>query len=93
MVDTLDSGSSERKLVEVQVLSRPPCYYRYMSTVSTQNYERVIWRTGRKVGRTIYAQVGAEPSDDDPLIGVFDTRELATIAVETHNEIIAKSKL
>jgi hypothetical protein len=24
MVDTLDSGSSERKLVEVQVLSRPP---------------------------------------------------------------------
>jgi hypothetical protein len=43
------------------------------------------WRTGRKVGRTIYAQLGREPSDTDPLIGVFDTRELADAAVEAHN--------
>lgn len=39
------------------------------------------WRTGRKVGRTIYAQIGPEPSDDDPLIGMMDTPELAAQAV------------
>jgi hypothetical protein len=43
------------------------------------------WRTGRKVGRTIYAQVGHEPSDDDTLIGVMDTRELADEATRAHN--------
>jgi hypothetical protein len=41
------------------------------------------WRTGRKVGRTIYAQPGPEPSDDDPLIGV--TPGLAKAAVRAHN--------
>ena len=44
------------------------------------------WRTGRKVGRTVYAQVGREPSDDDALIGMFDTAELAAECVKTHNE-------
>jgi hypothetical protein len=44
------------------------------------------WRTGRKVGRTIYAQFGPEPTDDDLLVGVMDTRELAQEAVESHNE-------
>ena len=43
------------------------------------------WRTGRKVGRTIYAQLGPEPSDHDPLIGVMDTGDLADSAVEGHN--------
>lgn len=43
------------------------------------------WRTGRTVGRTIYRQVGPEPSDDDVLIGVMDTPELAGIVVESVN--------
>lgn len=43
------------------------------------------WRIGRKVGRTIYLQVGAEPSDSDPLIGVMDTSDLARAAVRAHN--------
>lgn len=43
------------------------------------------WRTGRKVGRTIYLQVGPEPSDDDVLIGVMDTPELAALAVQAVN--------
>ena len=43
------------------------------------------WRTGRKVGRTIYLQQGADPSDDDPLIGVMDTNELARIVVDAVN--------
>ena len=43
------------------------------------------WRTGRKVGRTIYAQHGPEPSDTDELIGVMDTPVLAAEAVRWHN--------
>jgi hypothetical protein len=43
------------------------------------------WRVGRKVGRTVYVQLGPEPSDDDPLIGMMDTRELAAQVVLDHN--------
>lgn len=43
------------------------------------------WRTGRKVGRTIYAQPGPDPSDDDVLIGILDTPRLAAEAVTAHN--------
>lgn len=39
------------------------------------------WRVGRKVGRTIYRQLGDKPHDHDPLIGVMDTPELAERAV------------
>jgi len=46
---------------------------------------RLPWRTGRRVGRTIYAQQGPEPSDSDPLIGVMDTPELAALAVAARN--------
>ena len=45
------------------------------------------WRTGRKVGRTIYVQVGDDPSDGDHLIGVMDTPELAQEAVDGVNAI------
>lgn len=43
------------------------------------------WRVGQPVGRTIYAVVGAEPSDDDVLIGMMDTAELAGEACTAHN--------
>lgn len=46
------------------------------------------WRTGRKVGRTIYALTGPEPSDGDRLIGVMDSAELAADAVAAHNEVL-----
>ena len=45
------------------------------------------WRTGRKVGRTIYAQSGPEASDEDVLIGMMDTPELAAAAVAAHNVV------
>lgn len=48
------------------------------------------WRVGRKVGRTIYAQIGSEPHEDDVLIGVMDTPELARAAVEAHNEAVTQ---
>jgi hypothetical protein len=53
------------------------------------NYTAMLWRTGRSVGRTIYAQPGPDPSDDDPLIGVMDTAELAAEAVGAHNALLA----
>lgn len=43
------------------------------------------WRTGRKVGRTIYLQAGDAPSDTDLLIGVMDTADLAAEAVAARN--------
>ncbi len=48
------------------------------------------WRTGRKVGRTIYAQIGSEPSDEDRLIGMMDTPSLAEEAVRSHNVTLRK---
>ena len=55
------------------------------------DYTKIKWRTGRKVGRTIYAQVGDAPADNDPLIGVMDSPELAQAAVEAHNLLIAQN--
>lgn len=47
------------------------------------------WRVGRKIGRTIYAQVhGEEPSDDDVLLGMMDTEWLAKEVVEAHNKVL-----
>jgi hypothetical protein len=43
------------------------------------------WRTGRKVRRTIYAQLGSFASDDDRLIGTMDTPELAAQACAGRN--------
>lgn len=37
------------------------------------------------VGRTIYVQSGDAPSEDDRLIGLVDTRELAAAIVEAFN--------
>jgi hypothetical protein len=35
------------------------------------------FRVGRKLGRTIYFQYGPEPSDDDTLIGMMDSADVA----------------
>jgi len=43
------------------------------------------WRVGRSLGRTIYRQVGDEPSKDDEFVGVMDTRELAAQVVDALN--------
>lgn len=40
-----------------------------------------VYRVGRKVGRTIYRQLGDKPSDSDSLVGVMDTKVLAQAAV------------
>ncbi len=43
------------------------------------------WRTGRHLGRTVYARLGPQASDDDPVLGMMDSRELAEEACEAHN--------
>lgn len=48
-------------------------------------YGALPWRVGRKVGRTLYCQLGSAPSDDDVLVGMMDTRALAELAVSAHN--------
>lgn len=50
------------------------------------------WRTGRKVGRTIYARVGPLAGDRDVLIGMMDTPELAREVVNAHNRILAEAR-
>ena len=45
----------------------------------------MIWRQGRRVGRTVYEQQTWEPQDGDQLIGVMDTRELAEKVVQAVN--------
>lgn len=46
------------------------------------------WRVGRKVGRTVYVQLGEEPSDRDILIGLMDTPEIAALAVRGVNQLL-----
>ncbi|MGH2689035.1 MAG: hypothetical protein ACRDKW_09550 [Actinomycetota bacterium] len=64
-----------------------------MTRVRAVRIDEVLgrWRVGRKVGRTIYVQLGPEASDDDPLIGVMDTRALAVAAVQGHNRLMDAS--
>lgn len=45
-------------------------------------------RQGRKVGRTLYRQLGSEPSDEDPLIGVVDTPAYAQLIVAAVNRYV-----
>jgi hypothetical protein len=51
------------------------------------------WRQGRKVPRNVYAQVSDDPSDDDVIIGQFDSEWLAFAAVHGHNAEVAYHSL
>jgi len=46
------------------------------------------FRTGTKVGRTIYRQKTDDPADGEQLIGIMDTRELAAFAVDGMNQAL-----
>lgn len=54
---------------------------------------RCRWRVGRRVGRTIYAQFAAKPSDLDRLIGVMDTPLYASAVVLAHNAALDRGLL
>ena len=63
-----------------------------MNTPAELDLTKLPWRVGRKVGRTVYAQVGEKPSEQDLLIGLFDTQELAAEAVRSHNQALDRSE-
>jgi hypothetical protein len=63
---------------------RQDCEECFEEAVGLRGPQDFPWRVGRKVGRTIYA-CKYEPGD---LIGVMDTPELATAAVNAHNAAI-----
>lgn len=46
---------------------------------------QIRWRTGRKLGRTIYIQLLDEPSSADILIGMLDNDILAAHVCRLHN--------
>ena len=52
---------------------------------SGEELQKLRWRQGRRVGRTIYAEIGDQPSEADPLIGVMDSPGLAESVVISHN--------
>jgi hypothetical protein len=45
-------------------------------------------RNGRKVRKTIYAQLGDTPNDEDPLIGAVQTPGLAFLICDAVNEYL-----
>ena len=47
------------------------------------------YRTGRRNHRVIYLQVGSEPSDDDVMVGSFDTAQLARLFVDSVNRRVS----
>lgn len=53
-----------------------------------------FWRTGRSIGRTIYAcPPGAQYRDgSEVLLGMMDTPELAAVVVATHNCALSLSR-
>jgi hypothetical protein len=80
---------------------RQDCEECFEEAVGLRGPQDFPWRVGRKVGRTIYAckyepgdLIGGRASglvivsDHDDLIGVMDTPELATAAVNAHNAAI-----
>lgn len=49
------------------------------------------WRIGRSLGRTVYAQVGDEPSKRDIFLGIMETEALARAVVHEHNRTMGRS--
>lgn len=46
------------------------------------------WRTGRTLGRTVYARTGGDDWKADSEFGMLDTRELAGRACDDHNAML-----
>lgn len=56
--------------------------------VEVVDVDHAYWRIGRKLGRTIYAMVDLEPSDDDVFLGIMDSRAIAARVVTDHNGML-----
>jgi hypothetical protein len=65
-------------------------------TAATRAYHAALsvltdieWRQGRSQPRNVYARTGGEDWKADPMIGHFDTPELAAEACASHNAALA----
>lgn len=64
-----------------------------MKKPRTSNVRGVKFRKGRKAKRTLYLQLGDQPADDDPIIGIVDNEALAGFLVEGGNELLLSNPL
>jgi hypothetical protein len=48
-------------------------------------WEKLPWRAGRQIGRTVLLQMGDEPDLHDPTIGMMDTAGLGELVVQAVN--------
>jgi hypothetical protein len=46
------------------------------------------WRVGGTLGRTVFAVVAGVAHDDEPLLGLMETPELADLVVTLHNAAV-----
>lgn len=53
-----------------------------------EDYNRMQWRVGTKVRRTIYAVIPGKDHEDHILLGLMDTPQLATEVVGSHNRML-----
>jgi hypothetical protein len=51
------------------------------------------WRTGRTLGRTMYARTGGDDYKADTEFGMLDTREIAARACADHNAMLDLARL
>jgi hypothetical protein len=58
----------------------------------TADLASLPWRTGRTLGRTLYARTGGDDYKADTCIGVLDTPELAEAACAAHNADLIRRK-
>lgn len=49
---------------------------------------KLRWRVGRKLGRTLYAMLNEEPTDNDILLGMVDDWDVALHIVTEHNKTL-----
>lgn len=91
----LDDGDSVASLMANAVLSalKDADLTPLNAGADPSRYLDLLWRTGRHIGRTVYAQVHDDPTREDVLIGVMDTSELAQHVVEAHNRLLGPNPL
>lgn len=61
---------------------------RVTNHMSASEAIRYIWRPGRSIGRTIYAQLLSSPHDNDVLLGMVDFPDLARHICDVHNKFL-----
>ena len=64
---------------------------RVTNHMSASEAKKAIWRPGKSIGRTIYAQILPISTENDVLLGMVDYPELATHICDLHNKFLIDS--